>query len=263
MLRDRYTLRAAEVLRALAQASDPGASRDRHQRADRDQYADRNQRVERDDGAQDSGVGTPPARRRRWLLVVGLLIVVAAVAVTLVVTQTGTRLPGQTETGSVSLSGAAQLRRTLAQAEALESSGDSAQALRLYAQVLGQDPTQPEALAESGWLEFEAGVKSRDADGAGPGPGSGAGGRTRQPRRLRAAPVSGVDASRRGRRHRRRRRSTASSSPTDPRRRRCRSAQPFITQAFRQAGQPVPAMPATTQTTTQATTPSTTARPAG
>ncbi len=81
----------------------------------------------------------------------------------MVVTQTGTRLPGQTETGSVSLSNGAQQRRTLAQAEALESSGNAAGALRLYLQILAGDPTQPEAQAEAGWLEFEAGVKSKDA----------------------------------------------------------------------------------------------------
>jgi hypothetical protein len=96
-------------------------------------------------------------------LVGGSLLVLAAVAVTLVVRQTGVRLPGQTATGSVSLSPAAQLRRTLAQAETLQSSGDATEALRLYNQVLTQDPRQPEALAQAAWLEFEAGAKSGDA----------------------------------------------------------------------------------------------------
>jgi hypothetical protein len=85
------------------------------------------------------------------------------VAVTLVVRQTGARLPGQTASGSVSLSPGAQLQRTLAQAETLQSAGDGTEALRLYDQVLAQDPSQPVALAQAGWLEFEAGAKSGDA----------------------------------------------------------------------------------------------------
>ncbi len=148
VLRDRYTRRAAEVLRALerVRSPEPGSSA----------------------GASTPGSGTgpgsPPApRRRRTLLVAGLLAIVAAVALVVVVTTAGARLPGQTATGSVSLGRAAQERRTLAQAQALEVSGDKAAALGLYGQVLAVDPTQPEALAESGWLEFEAGVQSKDA----------------------------------------------------------------------------------------------------
>jgi tetratricopeptide (TPR) repeat protein len=141
-LRDSYTRRAADVLRALERAP---RDEEQHER----------------DGATDARRPARP-RRRRALGVTGLLILVMAVAATLVVTQTGVRLPGQTETGSERLSSAAQLRQTLAQAESLQTSGNSAEALRLYDQVLGLDPTQPDALAQSGWLEFEAGVKSRN-----------------------------------------------------------------------------------------------------
>jgi tetratricopeptide (TPR) repeat protein len=95
--------------------------------------------------------------------VVGGLAMLVAVAAVVVITQTGSRLPGQTPTGSVSLSRPEQIRRTLAQAESLELSGDGAGALRLYHQVLTQDPGQAEALAEAGWLEFEAGVAAKSA----------------------------------------------------------------------------------------------------
>ncbi|HEY5025619.1 MAG TPA: hypothetical protein VII76_11650 [Acidimicrobiales bacterium] len=153
VLRDRYTRRAAEVLRALDRTAGAGPERRLDARASPD-----------DVGSSASASSTAtPVRRRRTLLVVGLLIVVVAVALTLVLSDTGTRLPGQTETGSVSLSRAAQVRRTLAQAETLESTGNAAQALRLYQQVLVENPNQPDALAQSGWLEFEAGVKSQDA----------------------------------------------------------------------------------------------------
>ena len=90
-------------------------------------------------------------------------MVLAAVALTLVMSEAGARLPGQTATGSVSLSRSAQLQRTLAQAETLQSSGDGAEALGLYRQVLAQDPTQPDALAQAGWLEYQAGAQSADA----------------------------------------------------------------------------------------------------
>jgi len=151
VLRDRYTQRAAEVLRALEIREPPRVPGS----------GDVAPTPSSTDTAQ--GVPAPARRRRRSMLVAGSLIVAAALAITLVVTQTGTRLPGQTASGSVSLSRAAQLQRTLAQAETLETSGNASGALRLYLEVLAQDPTQPDALAESGWLEFEAGVRSGDA----------------------------------------------------------------------------------------------------
>jgi hypothetical protein len=115
------------------------------------------------DATSDKGQAPPRRRRRRSLLVGGLLLIVAAVAVTLVVRQTASRLPGQTATGSVSLSPGAQLQRTLVQAETLQASGSATEALHLYDEVLAQDPTQPVALAQAGWLEYEAGAKSGDA----------------------------------------------------------------------------------------------------
>ncbi len=232
VLRDRYTRRLAEVLRALERvsSSESGPST-----------------VASTPG---SGAGSTPARRRRrTLLVVGLLAVAAAVAVVVVVTQTGARLPGQTATGSVSLSRGAQERRTLAQAQSLEASGDAAGALGLYGQVLAEDPTQPEALAESGWLEFEAGVQSKDAtvlgraqaqeqmaEDAEPGAyaphlylgsmflteGNAAGAVTQYRRFLADGPPASV----------------------------VEAARPFIDQAFQKAGQPVPASVGSTPTTT-------------
>jgi tetratricopeptide (TPR) repeat protein len=244
-LGDQYTRRAAEVLRALQ----------------RDEPA----RVSTSDVATPTPTPTPastptqtptqtptpiPARRRRpSMLVVGSLVVVAAVAITIVVSQTGSRLPGQTPSGSVSLNRSAQLQRTLAQAETLEASGNAAGALRLYLQVLAQDPTQPEALAESGWLEFEAGVRSGDAavlsraqdqeqmaERADPGAyaphlylgsmllaeGNAAGAVTEFSRFLAdGPPVSEVQV-----------------------------ARSIITEAYRKAGRPVPAMPSAPPTTT-------------
>ncbi|HTS14450.1 MAG TPA: hypothetical protein VMH24_02210 [Candidatus Sulfotelmatobacter sp.] len=145
-LRDRYTARAAEVLRALASSDQPPvpASPD----------------AER--GAQAPSA-TAPRRRRRALMVVGALAAFGAAAVVAAVASTGDRLPGATATGSPSLGRAQQVQRQLAQAAGLEGSGRLSQALDLYRRVLTEDPTQAQALAESGWLEFQAGVQAKDA----------------------------------------------------------------------------------------------------
>jgi hypothetical protein len=218
------------------------------------------ERADRDEGAPGATAlgAKPPVRRRRPLLVGGLLVLVAALAITLVVTQTGVRLPGQTATGSVSLSQGAQVRRTLAQAEALESSGDDTQALRLFSQVLAQEPTQPEALAESGWLEFEAGAKSRDAAVLSEAQATEEAAERAEPDAyvphlylgsMLLAEGSATAAVAQYRQF------LADGPPSSE----VQVAQALITEAFRQAGQPVPAMPGTGA----GTTPSTTGRPAG
>jgi hypothetical protein len=182
------------------------------------------------------------------LAVVGGLVLLAAVAATVVETQTGDRLPGQTATGSVSLSRAAQLRRTDAQAQDLEAGGDAAGALRLYQLVLAQDPNQVEALAESGWLEFEAGVQARDGSVLTQA-------QQLEQRAERADPGAYVphlylgsmllvegDAPGAVSQYRQ---FLADGPPPD----KVRTAEPFIRKAFTQAGQPVPAMADSTTST--------------
>lgn len=153
-LRDDYTARAAVVLRTLAHVPD-------HSEAP---------------PGDDAGVGEPNAlerpaeapdagrpRRRRRLLLWGALAAFAIAAVVLVVAEVTARLPGQTSSGSITLSRTQQLERSLAQAETLENEGKLSQALVLYRQVLAQDPTQEQALAESGWLEYEAGAAAKNS----------------------------------------------------------------------------------------------------
>lgn len=153
-LRDRYTARAAAVLRAL---------QDLDERQARPAPAPaRAPAPEAPPAAAPAGTG-PARRRRRTVLAWGALGAFAAAAIVLVVAELTTRLPGQTATGSVRLDSAQQLERTLAQAQTLETEGKPDQALSLYRQILRKDPTQEQALAESGWLEFEAGVTARSA----------------------------------------------------------------------------------------------------
>jgi len=145
LLRDRYVVRAAEVLRALeVEPEHTGGTRETDETA-----------------PAPSAARRPAPRRRRPLLLWGAVAAFAAAAVVLVVSALSARLPGQTASGSISLSAGQALARTQAQAGTLESEGKAAQALVLYRQVLSEDPTDEQALAETGWLEFEAGVVSK------------------------------------------------------------------------------------------------------
>jgi tetratricopeptide (TPR) repeat protein len=147
-LRDAHTARAAEVLRALESRvpgqREPGATGE--------------------PGASPEPVGHRGLRasRRRRLLVVGALAAFAAAAIVLVAAKLTERLPGQFATGSVSLSPGQLVQRRLAQAAVLEAKGQYLQALQVYEQVLASDSRQPVALAEAGWLEYQAGIQSKD-----------------------------------------------------------------------------------------------------
>ena len=247
VLRDRYTRRAAEVLRALDGGDDAGCdSTEPGPAAPRAGW--------RADAGSEVVTPPPPRRRRRTLVGVGVLAVVAASAVAAVAAVAGTRLPGQTATGSVSLSRAAQLRQTLAQAETLEAQGNAAGAVRLYDEVLASDPTQPEALAESGWLDYEAGAAAHDAtvlekaqqleqEAQRAAPGAYAPRLYLGSMLLAEGDDTGAVAQYRH--------FLADGPPQDE----VRVAASFIDEAFRRAHQPVPVLPgATTATTTPATT---------
>jgi len=153
-LRDRYTRRAAAALRrAGPEGVRPSAI-----------HVERTCRAATSPPASPSTTrGSQPRRRRRAYLVGGMCALVAALVLWVVLATTSARLPGQTATGTVRLSAGQQLRATLAEAHALEGSGDDAGALALYQQVLSSDPTQVDALSASGWLEFQAGVQARNS----------------------------------------------------------------------------------------------------
>ncbi|MGO9341799.1 MAG: hypothetical protein ACLP6E_04670 [Acidimicrobiales bacterium] len=150
-LRDRYTARAAEVLRAI-DSSQAAADRD----DDSDQAeADRTAKARVDVKRRTS---TGRTKAKSPLLVGGVICLLAGVTVALVVSDTSARLPGNTDTGGVTLSPGQQVQRELSQAGVLQQEGQIAQALQVYQQVLSQEPGNADALCEAGWLEFEAGV---------------------------------------------------------------------------------------------------------
>lgn len=179
VLRDRYTARAAAVLRDIAEVESsssghPGlpssaasASADDEGLASSDGHE--TTQTEGSARSQDTAVaGRSPAsrsrtrrrRRRRLLGVTGCGLVLAGVALILVDRLSSDRLPGETASGSVRLSSQQQLQQSLQQAETLEAQGDGAAALKVYQQVLKTHPNEEVALSESGWLEFEAGVEA-------------------------------------------------------------------------------------------------------
>lgn len=100
-------------------------------------------------------------RRRWWMAALGIAALVSA-CVLLVVDLTGPRLPGQDATGSITLNTAQTIERQLAQAKSLVSHDKATRALQLYGQVLAEDPRQPVALAEWGWLDWRAASRAKE-----------------------------------------------------------------------------------------------------
>jgi hypothetical protein len=126
-LRDGYTKRAADVLRAI----------------------------------EAGRAGMPTAPPRKWwrrLAVVAAVVAVGAAAGWLVARSSGQRLGGQEITGGAAGSDVATM---LAQARALLNV-DPLQAQQLYERVLDERPDHPEALAYSGWLLFTASAGASD-----------------------------------------------------------------------------------------------------
>lgn len=117
-LREGYTVRASEVLRAIERGR----------------------------------AALPPRPPTNWWRIAGWTFVVLAVAVTsglLLARFSGQRLPGQEITGGIP---GGEVPGLLVQARAAMFAGDIVGAQRLYGQVLEVRPEHPEALAYNGWL---------------------------------------------------------------------------------------------------------------
>lgn len=125
--------------------------------------------AEAQSGTADAAAVRPRRRfrvvrwRRRWWLAAGGAVLVGAGAVVLVVQLATPRLPGQIATGNVDLNAAQRVEKQLVQAETLVNHGKDAQALELYGTVISEDPRDPTALAEWGWLDWRAARRARQA----------------------------------------------------------------------------------------------------
>lgn len=151
-IRDDYTARAAEVLRAL-------------ERYGEDRPAAASARTGGHTGG-DTGTGAraranrrpapPPSRHSASRRIMALTLVAGFVVVALasvILLATG-RDPGGSATGSVP--DTAGQRLTLA--HQLEAQGQAVEALKLYDEVLKEDPANVEALTYRGWLLKLAGL---------------------------------------------------------------------------------------------------------
>ncbi len=101
-------------------------------------------------------------RRTRLLVGIGAAVCFAVAAILLAASLAGVRLPGESATGSVSVSSAQLEQETLDRAAILGSEGRVAEAVQLYNQVLQKDPNQPDALVYGGWLVRLAGLASKN-----------------------------------------------------------------------------------------------------
>ena len=114
----------------------------------------------RPDERGDVVVSTEAASRRRrrnkWFLI-GAVASFGVALIVAVPSFSSTRLPGQTATGSVSLSPSQQVARSLDQAAAVENQGQLGAAAQLYQTILNAHPDNEVALAQLGWLEYKIG----------------------------------------------------------------------------------------------------------
>lgn len=156
-LKDDYTVRAAAVLRQLAGTPD-GPGLPSPERA-----ATRPARRSR----QLLEAGTPalPYRRRRWAMGLVAALVAGSIAGYAVNASSGTRLPGQVVSGTAV--GAEKVAQLLARAQRAAARGDAVSALKDCRAILAEDPNQPQALAEEGWLLAQTQQPALQAQGLG------------------------------------------------------------------------------------------------
>lgn len=146
VLKEDYTARAAEVLRALEPTSAPEGGPE-HPGVE-------GVGSERG-GVRAATVAVVTPRRQRWrpALVTGTLLAFAVGAGALVARSAGERLPGDAATGSIAATGpSGAVADDLAQARDLIGEGRTLDAIKVYDRVIERDPRQPEALAYRGWL---------------------------------------------------------------------------------------------------------------
>lgn len=162
-LRAGYVERAAATLRAIASATadvmaPPGRVDTSVDTSDAETHAARR-------GSPGSGLSATRRLRRflgrrrvrRGLIALGLCCALGLMAV-VAAHAAGVRLPGESASGSVSLTSAAQVRQELDQASVLASEGKLQSAIAVYDTVLTAIPHQAEALAYKGWFVRLAGL---------------------------------------------------------------------------------------------------------
>jgi len=95
----------------------------------------------------------------RRVLAIAVCFLAVATAVLLVDRAVQPRVAGQPSSGSITLSKAQLIEQQLSEATSLNNRNQVIPALKLYEKVLTEDPNDPQALADSGWLDWNYGNK--------------------------------------------------------------------------------------------------------
>lgn len=157
-LRGDYVRRAAATLRAIEELQRDGVATDSSKVAGASRWGDFRRML-----------GRP---RVRLGLGAGSALCLLAAAGLFAAHLAGVRLPGESATGSITMSQAGVVAQDLSKAALEANSGSPADAILLYQAVLAQVPDQQVALTYGGWLtrlsglsaKNETAVKEGDAD---------------------------------------------------------------------------------------------------
>jgi tetratricopeptide (TPR) repeat protein len=117
--------------------------------------------------AVSSEAGATPRRRLGTGRTIGILAACLLIIIGLVILidhAMSPGLPGQAVSGSITESKVELIEQELSEAATLNNNGDGVQALQLYDRVLSEDPADPDALAASGWLEWNYGEAGKSKE---------------------------------------------------------------------------------------------------
>ncbi len=117
-----------------------------------------------DEGGPDDAVTRAPMALWRKLAVVACCLLIVLGAGLLLTHFLQSAQPGQPLSGSITQSQQQQIEQLLDEALQANNRGDVGTALNLYDQVLSEDPSDPNALAYAGYLQWNIGAKSHVAN---------------------------------------------------------------------------------------------------
>jgi tetratricopeptide (TPR) repeat protein len=158
----RDSARLAEVeaeLAALGPATTPSApsAAKSGERAEREGTAE-------SEGTPEAAVPRGPMPQWRKLAIVACCLLIVLGAGLLLTHFLQSAQPGQPLSGSITQSQQQQIEQLLNAALQANNRGDVGSALNLYDQVLSEDPSDPNALAYAGYLQWNIGSKSHVAN---------------------------------------------------------------------------------------------------
>ena len=113
-----------------------------------------------DESAPSTSARRPLSGWRRAGIAASCLLIALGIGI-LVVHFVQARQPGQASSGSITLSQAQLIEQQLQQALVANNHGQTKQALIIYDKVLAEDPSNPVALSDAGWLQWNVGTSAR------------------------------------------------------------------------------------------------------